>query len=722
MVFSILLHQDCNFWLSMLVTRMSNGLTSDRGIGSATLLRSPGGSTLDRIAESVTLQHRGKHNAYDSAKLDQNVESRTRGVLKGITNGITGDGVLVGLRTLGMSRKTVSLNVLLGVIPSTSRVGHRDGQLDTTGESTEEDTCSAVLSEHESEDDGGEDDKSTGGDHFLDGSSGGNRDASGIVRGMGTRDDTRELLHALRNHVLSGNTNRSHGHTREDVGHQSTNEETSEGPRVEQVELSNTRSHAESSEKSYRHESSGTNGETLTDSGSGVTSSVQSVSLLTGGLSDLSHLSNTTGIVRDRTVGVNSQRDGQSREHTQSSERNTIHSAELVSDQSASGSDQHGDDVGVVTQRQTEDDTSSSRSALGFGDLSYWSVAVRSVVLGHDTNDQTTPKTHQDRDSSLPPLHAEGLTSVDNDEVTEAGGIAGEGQTDDDRCHQNGRYEEQNLEGSLDLSKSGDGENESHYQNRHETHNDTHRRDKQREHELAAHEIAILVGIGELLSVTGVSQQQEGSASRLSEGAEKISTHTCDITNVITDIIGNASGISRVILVHTVLVLSRQVSTNVGSLGVDTSGNSGEESDGGTSQTVTGESGKDVLHLRDVLVILRGSCLGGDPGQNDEHSDVEAFNTQRNESKTHDGTTTESGLEPLCKGAPALVASADIAHDGCLHANETAGTRGDGTDDESNSGLPSSDKADNDSETDNVEGQPLVLLNKERSSTIGDMG
>lgn len=89
------------------------------------------GSQETSLAKSVSEDQRD-----DGHKLNKNVEGRTTRVLKRITNGVSddGSGMFVGSLADGavvLVSEDSRLDVLLGVVPSSSRVTHRDGQLDS---------------------------------------------------------------------------------------------------------------------------------------------------------------------------------------------------------------------------------------------------------------------------------------------------------------------------------------------------------------------------------------------------------------------------------------------------------------------------------------------------------------------------------------------------------------------------------------------------------------
>ena len=80
--------------------------------------------------------------------------------------------------------------------------------------------------------------------------------------------------------------------------------------------------------------------------------------------------------------------------------------------------------------------------------------------------------------------------------------------------------------------------------------------------------------------LVGGSTNDEGSAGGLSERSEKIRSHTSNITNIVTDVIGNGTWVVDIIFFKILKVLSNKISTDISSFGVNTSTDSTEESDG----------------------------------------------------------------------------------------------------------------------------------------------
>ena len=71
-------------------------------------------------------EQRSKYYCYDSHKLDQDVDRRTRRILERIAYGISYNSSLV--RVASFSAVMTFFYILLGVVPSSACVGHHDSQ------------------------------------------------------------------------------------------------------------------------------------------------------------------------------------------------------------------------------------------------------------------------------------------------------------------------------------------------------------------------------------------------------------------------------------------------------------------------------------------------------------------------------------------------------------------------------------------------------------------
>jgi len=88
------------------------------------------------------------------------------------------DPVLLAPR---LEDSSLSLNFLLGVVPSATSVGGGDGDLDTGDDGASKKTLDGKLTEENTGNDGNADDEKTRGDHVLEGRLSGDLDALGVV-------------------------------------------------------------------------------------------------------------------------------------------------------------------------------------------------------------------------------------------------------------------------------------------------------------------------------------------------------------------------------------------------------------------------------------------------------------------------------------------------------------------------------------------------------------
>ena len=119
------------------------------------------------------------------------------------------------------------------------------------------------------------------------------------------------------------------------------------------------------------------------------------------------------------------------------------------------------------------------------------------------------------------------------------------------------------------------------------------------------------------------------------------------------------------------LDLSDEISANISGLGVDAPSDSAEKSDGGTTETVSG----DAL-VQASPVVLEVEQLEGDDG---EEEDEESEST---EEESHDGSRPEGGHEGRGNALPGLESGPSVGVGGDDHAEVAAEGTGDGAQDE----------------------------------------
>ena len=618
----------------------------------------------------------------DGRKLDEDVDGGSGGVLEGVANGITSDGGGVDggslLDDLTVDGEKTSLNVLLGVVPSATGVGGGEGNLDTGDDATSEETVGGLETEEHTGEEGGDNDEESWGNHLSEGCVGGDADAK-LVIGDGGLTSLGALIHNLElatnffEHVLGGITDGLHGHGGEPVREHGTEKETSEGEGLEDVDVVGVGplgvalqlvgggdTGDESTEESESDEAGGANGETLADSGSGVACGIEVVGVLTGFLVDVGHLSNSTSVVGDGTIAVNGEGNRETSEHADGGKSDTVHGGEVEGDEDSDGEAEDGHDGGKVTEGETVDDVGGGTVLASFSEFLGRPVLFGGVVLSDETDEETGPESEDDACVSLPLGGVVFLASESDSEVLGEHVDGG----DDHGGHKDGGNPKLDLELELNLVGLDVGEPLAE-----EGSGNSDGRNNERE----------VDGIRGCDHVDRSGRDDEGSAGGLSEGAEKISAHTGNITNVITDVVGDGAWVLGGVFGEGGVNLASKVSTNISSLGVDTTTDSAEESDGGATEAVSGDK------LEDVSGLLELSRVDGSSVAEDD--DLENKKSDTNEAESEDLSTLEGALESSEFVGVAEVCSLVVADGSNDHADVATKHGGGGTNEEGEGGV-----------------------------------
>jgi len=574
------------------------------------------------------------------------------------------------------SEKFTGFNHLLAVIPGTTSVGGGESNLDSRDDDTSEETSAGNVSEDNTDKEGRDDDDGTGGNHLGEGSLGGNTNALSMI-GVLSGHDIGVLSLDFLNHELSGISDGTHGESREPVREHRSEEESSEGVGVEDVDgdglsegLSNTGD--EGSEESESDKGGRSNGETFTDSGGGVTSGIELISGFSNVFLEVGHLGDTSGVIGDRTVSVNSEGNGEASEHTNGREGDSVHGSEVEGNKDGGTKADNWDNVGHVSESESLDDIRSGSEFTRLGKVLGGAVFVGGVVLSGGTDNHTGPESHHDASVKFPvsgrvrdttEFHGHG-----NGEHVHGG--------DDEDGHEDGGddqlVEELGINFSLDLGKELADEGDK----------ETNGGDDEGE----------VDGISSGDHGEASGGDDESGASGFSERSEKIGSHSSDITNIITDVIGNSSGVSGRIFLKSVGDFTGKISTDISSFGVDTTTDSSEEGDGGATKTVSGNVLEEDSDLSlDEFTVFLGVVLvhlSDDGGLVAEDEDLEDDEGESDEHESEDLSTSEGGIESgelILAGTK--VGDSDIGVSSNLHSDESADHGGNGTNEEGDGGV-----------------------------------
>jgi len=733
------------------------------------------------------LDERSEDQGQDSGQLDQNVEGGAGSILQRITDGITDNGSLVFFRTLLLGDTTVQkfagFNVFLGIIPSTTSVGTGDGHLDTRDQSTGQQTSNSLGAEEETNTEGSEDDQATGGDHFSKGSLSGDGDTSFVIGGDFTGDNLGvflDLLSDFQDHFEGSLADGLHGHGREGIRKHGTDQETREEEGISDIDVRDVvrldglaisiegrdgGSGDESTVEGEGDQSGRSDSETLTDSSGSVTSSIQSISSVSNIFTEFGHFSDTTSVIRDGAISIDSQTNAQVGEHTEGSEGNTEKTEELVGDEGTDGEEDDGVDAREITEGETVDDVSGSTGLAGFGDFLDGLVVVGGIVFSEDTNDETNDQTRQGANERVGNGKAvdgvlgdikevSGLFTGEDDDVVVLAIVTDlwlnittdvdveEGRKVQGEDKEDGGDDELISEGLFNLFVFINLHDVSTEKGASQTGEDSESTQSEGEEkvrvsvisaisDLSVDEGAQVLG-GEESLVGGSSEDDQSSASGFSERTEKIGTHTSNITDIVTDVISNSSGVLGGIFRKILFDFTDEISTDISSLGVDTTTDSSEQGHSGTTETITSDR---FVEFIDITVTSRGDegtigVIEDGSGESDSSVDHdqgdEDHKSKGGKGETHNATSLVSDLETFRQGVLSSESGSVVSIDGNSHTDETTDDRSDSTEQESDGSVESAietidSQLDDDEEDSREDSHKLVFLEEESISTSRDI-
>ena len=191
------------------------------------------------------------------------------------------------------------------------------------------------------------------------------------------------------NHVLSSISDGAHSQGREPIWKHSSEEKTSKGVGLKDVDIEDSwvieclrnASH-KGTEESERNEAGRSNGESFSNGGGSVSSGIKLVCLVADFLSKIRHLGDSTSVVRDWSVSINRESDGEASKHSNGGKSNSIHGSPVEGKEDSGGQTEDGDDIGHVSEGESLDNVSSSIIEARLSKLNGWLVGVGGEVLG----------------------------------------------------------------------------------------------------------------------------------------------------------------------------------------------------------------------------------------------------------------------------------------------------------------------------------------------------
>lgn len=185
-------------------------------------------------------------------------------------------------------------------------------------------------------------------------------------------------------------------------------------------------------------------------------------------------------------------------------------------------------------------------------------------------------------------------------------------------------------------------------------------------------------GIGLVQDLGAGGGNDEGGAGRLGEGSEKIGTHTGNVSDVVTDVVSNGTGVLGRVFGEAFGDLSSEISTNISGLGIDTATDTSEKSNSGATETISRDELEEGTDGSGIAVLDDRGFVGEDQDLEDEEG-------ESNEHEPEDLSANEGDLEALELAFGARGGDLEIADGGDLHADQAA-DHGSGSSDEEGKG------------------------------------
>jgi len=290
------------------------------------------------------------------------------------------------------------------------------------------------------------------------------------------------------------------------------------------------------------------------------------------------------------------------------------------------------------------------------GEFSSGAIRVGGVVFGVESNDESGDKSE---DGTQPSLiggsEGESIISGEADESggeTELGGEVQNGDQDD------GGVDELVFEGSLDTFEAVEFVGEIGGENGHA---ETGYEGKGADHD------GVVDGSGVEIEGSGSGGDDKGGTGGFGERSEEIRSHTGDVSNIISDVIGDGGGVIRGVFSHVFFNLSDKVGSDIGAFGKDTTSDSSEKGHGGSSESVSGDSvieGGQVFEIFNIPIVIDG----------DQNHEVQDSGGGQGESQNTSGSV--SNLEPGAHGGLAFVCTSIVGKYSDSHSDESSNDGG----------------------------------------------
>mmetsp|Transcript_7661 Transcript_7661/g.28706 ORF Transcript_7661/g.28706 Transcript_7661/m.28706 type:complete len:524 (-) Transcript_7661:804-2375(-) len=438
-----------------------------------------------------------------------------------------------------------------------------------------------------------------------------------------------ELASHLLDYIHSTLVHSIHGECSKDKWQKSTNQQTENHTLLQQIDggVSNSTSSCEGIHQCESGENSTSNSKTFSCSSSSVTERVQSISLLTNLFWKSSHLSQSTSIISNRTVRISSQSYTQSTEHTNSSNGDTIYTSlsesslnhavsassivtEVHASQNGSANNNYRRSTRHHSHTQSLNDNSSTSSDTGTSNhLDRW-IHISSKQLGAESNQNSAHQSENVARIQAPCSWVNLVVKYSENDSTSNQNI--EASSNHDSLTNS--PQETSLQ-ILGVWISSWEWNKTCYSGTYEKgSNNGAQNTSSSQVEWKSYSTCL-----EHFATQGGSSNYT-SHIRL----EQVTSHTSNISHIVTNIVGNNSRVSWIIFRNSSLNFSHQISAYISCFGKDTTSYTSKQGNGRSSETESTQ----CLYIAE-----------------NEVKDSQYTQSESNNGHSHNGTSVESYME-----------------------------------------------------------------------------
>ena len=223
-----------------------------------------------------------------------------------------------------------------------------------------------------------------------------------------------------------------------------------------------------------------------------------------------------------------------------------------------------------------------------------------------------------------------------------------------------------------------------------------------------------------------MERQNNAGGDRADIALQQVGAETCNVADVIADVIGDGRGVPGVVLRDVGFRLADEVRAHISSLRVDAAADAVEHGDHGAAQGIAGERhGEGDEFQTDQVDITRLRLHRLVHPQAEDHiNEEQAQQRKAADAQAHDGAAAESDLDRLADvlRLARFVRDADVGIGRDLHTDHTSAAGHDRADEQGQSRVPRRHDRHNDSDDGNDGIKNLVLIADKRIGAHADRG